>query len=70
MFQCTVSVLVHGGTFVLPAGAISIEAPQADGTLGVGPCVVLSISELQLHLRLHDFFFGKNVPISSEKCQG
>lgn len=55
---------------MLPAGAISIEAPQADGTLGIGPCVVLSISELQLHLRLHDFFFGKNVPISSEKCQG
>jgi len=55
---------------VLPAGAISMEAPQADGTLGIGPRVVLSISELQLHLRLHDFFFGENVPISSEKCQG
>jgi len=66
MFQCTMSVLVHGGTFVLPAVAISIGVPQADGALGTGPCVVLSISELQLHLRLHDFFFGKNVLVSSE----
>lgn len=51
---------------MLPAVAISIGVPQADGALGTGPCVVLSISELQLHLRLHDFFFGKNVLVSSE----
>lgn len=49
MFQCTMSMLVNGGALVLPAGAV--------GTLGTGPCTILSISELQLHLRLHDFFF-------------
>jgi len=59
MFQCTTSVLINGGTLVLPAGAVSIEATQAGGAPGIGPCVVLSMSELQLHLRLHDFFFGK-----------
>jgi hypothetical protein len=59
MFQCTLSVLVNGCALVLPAGILSIEAPQATGTPETGPCVVLSIPEVQLQLRLHDFFFGE-----------
>jgi hypothetical protein len=59
MFHCTLSFLINGAAFVLPAGLLSVEAPQANGISGTGPCVVLSIPEQQLHLRLHDFFLGE-----------
>ncbi|KAJ3575090.1 hypothetical protein NP233_g1335 [Leucocoprinus birnbaumii] len=64
MFQCTMTVAVKGAALVLPAGVLGIEAPQAGGTPGTGPCLVLSVPEFQLHLRLHDFFLEMscNVP--------
>lgn len=64
MFQCTMSVFVNGGTFAFPAGVLGTEVsqpPTINGTSGDGPCVVLTSSELQLHLRLHDFFLGERM---------
>lgn len=64
MFQCTSSVSLRGGAFVMPASVLTIETsqtPVSDETFGTGPCVVLTVSELQLHLRLHDYFFGEHI---------
>lgn len=58
MFQCTLSVLVDGGVLVLPAGVLVTGNSTSSGTPGSGPCVVLNFSELQLQMRLHDYFFG------------
>ncbi|KAF9450414.1 hypothetical protein P691DRAFT_468038 [Macrolepiota fuliginosa MF-IS2] len=57
MFQCTLSVVVDGGVIALPASVFGIEARQPpDLSARFRPCIVLSFSELQLHLRLHDYF--------------
>lgn len=48
----------------MPASVLTIETsqtPVSDETFGTGPCVVLTVSELQLHLRLHDYFFGEHI---------
>lgn len=64
MFHITLSFLVNGGAVVLPASDLTMEAPNnclITESPGVGFCVVLTFSELQIYLRLHDFFFGKCV---------
>lgn len=49
---------------ILPAGIPGYECPSnveasvKSGENGIGRCLVLSISELQVFLRLHDFFMG------------
>ncbi|XP_006461147.1 hypothetical protein AGABI2DRAFT_185437 [Agaricus bisporus var. bisporus H97] len=67
MFHITLSFLVNGGAVVLPASDLTMEAPincLITESPGVGSCVVLTFSELQIYLRLHDFFFemSLNVP--------
>jgi hypothetical protein len=64
MFHITISFLLNGGTVVLPASDLTMETPQnfpTDESPGAGCCVVLTFSELQICLRLHDYFFGKRI---------
>jgi hypothetical protein len=47
---------------VLPASDLTMETPQnipPNENPRAGCCVVLTLTELQMCLRLHDYFFGK-----------
>lgn len=50
---------MQNGLAVLPAGLTGYEKECTDETgIDVGQCVLLDIPDLQLHLRLHDYFMG------------
>lgn len=61
MLQVELSVCVERGTVVLPAGLPGYEVSNdiKDMNIGVGACVILTVPELQLQLRLHDYYMGK-----------
>ena len=65
MLQVTLTVDVTAGTTILPAGLLGHE-PASEGSKsighGIGACLVLSVPELQMHLRLHDHFMGSLHP--------
>ena len=54
-------VCVERGTLILPAGLPGYEASSdnKDKNVGIGACVVAILPDLQLQLRLHDYFMGK-----------
>ncbi|EJD02702.1 uncharacterized protein FOMMEDRAFT_146573 [Fomitiporia mediterranea MF3/22] len=58
VFHLDLSVTARDGTIVLPAGVIGFERAQQDCSddVDLGSCAVIAIRELQVQLRLHDFF--------------
>jgi len=61
MLQVTLAVEVSGGIIVVPAGLPGYESVSdwdTPGEHGIGPCLLLHVPEVQMHLRLHDYFMG------------
>lgn len=61
MLQVALTVDASTGTVVVPAGLPGYESVSdwdTPGEHGIGPCLLLHVPELQLHLRLHDYFMG------------
>ena len=59
MLQVTLMVDVSTGTVVVPAGLPGYESVSdwdTPGKHGIGPCLLLHVPELQLHVGLHDYF--------------
>lgn len=63
MLQVEIGVSITNGQMILPAGLPGYETSDParepiPGDSGVGTCLILSIPELQLHFRLHDYYMG------------
>lgn len=62
MMQVELSVLLEDGLLVMPAGIVGYErsctGAKDDDDAGIGAALVLTIPEIQVHLRLHDYFMG------------
>ena len=60
--QVEMDVRINDGTIIVPAGLPGYDktctATVGEDPTGIGPCVILSIPELQLQLRLHDYYMG------------
>ncbi|KAL0573201.1 Macrophage colony-stimulating factor 1 receptor [Marasmius crinis-equi] len=56
MLHVDLGVMVQNGMLLLPAGLPGHEISYSDGSasFGLGPCVVMTLPELQVHLRVHD----------------
>ncbi|THH07232.1 hypothetical protein EW145_g3529 [Phellinidium pouzarii] len=68
VFHLDWSLLVQNGIIALPAGLLGFERRQAVATVeghgvDMGRCAVITIPELQLQLRLHDFFMEMSLNI-------
>ncbi|KAF5370617.1 hypothetical protein D9758_002040 [Tetrapyrgos nigripes] len=64
MMQVEMSVLIKGGLLILPAGLSGYEfGPGSRQAVGIGHCVLLSVPELQLHFRMHDYFMEMSLNI-------
>jgi hypothetical protein len=61
MLQVELMVCMERGTLILPAGLPGYEASSDanDRNIGIGACVIVAVPELQLQLRLHDYYMGK-----------
>lgn len=61
MLQVELMLCVTRGTLILPAGLPGYEASSdlKDMNVGIGACVVATVPEIQLQLRLHDYYMGK-----------
>ena len=63
--QVTLSLEVDNGVMILPAGfpgyeQFSMEHAQ-NSPEDLGPCLVLSLPNLQLHLRTNDYYMGMHI---------
>lgn len=62
MLEVDLDVDLQNGLMVIPAGLPGYERSNPLGSdshsTGIGACLLLDIPELQVHLRLHDFFMG------------
>jgi hypothetical protein len=63
MLHVEIGVSIKNGQIVLPAGLPGYETfdPAQDpipADVGVGACTIMTIPELQLHFRLHDYYMG------------
>ena len=60
--QVEISLCVERATVILPAGLPGYESSGdiKDSESGIGGCVVVTIPEIQLQLRLHDYYMGKS----------
>ncbi|THU95661.1 hypothetical protein K435DRAFT_829044 [Dendrothele bispora CBS 962.96] len=58
MMQVEMSVVVKNGLVVLPIGLPGYETSVRSDSHdpGIGRCILLSLPELQLHFRMHDFY--------------
>lgn len=67
VFQTTLSVLAIGGAIALPTSLLGIEPskelPSSDKKPGTAAAVVLNFSELQILLRIHDYYLGRTLPV-------
>jgi hypothetical protein len=61
MLQVELMLCVERGTLILPAGLPGHEASgdNEDRKVGIGACVIVTVPEIQLQLRLHDYYMGK-----------
>ncbi|KAK0212569.1 hypothetical protein DFS33DRAFT_1370154 [Desarmillaria ectypa] len=63
MLHVDIVVRMDHGCVILPAGLPGYDrsCTTQDGSdeVRIGPCLVLNISELQLQLRMHDYFMGQ-----------
>jgi hypothetical protein len=59
--------MTTGGAIALPAALLGVEPAKellpADKKFGTAAAVVLNFSELQIHLRIHDYYLGRT-PLS------
>lgn len=66
MLEVELAVLVQHGTIMMPAGLPGYERTctspddEALNDVGIGPGLLLSLPELQLYLRLHDYYMGNS----------
>ncbi|KAJ7901907.1 hypothetical protein B0H14DRAFT_3080144 [Mycena olivaceomarginata] len=66
--QVELDVDLQNGLMVIPAGLPGYESSVRAESLhnaGIGSCVLLDIPELQVHLRLHDFFMELSLNIGT-----
>lgn len=59
--QVEITVAVENELVLLPAGLAGYETSNFDrgsDDLGVGTCVLFSMSAIQLHFRMNDYFMG------------
>lgn len=64
ILQVEMGVILDKGVMILPAGLPGYETSslgqhEAHGNTGIGACLWLSIPELQLQFRMHDYYMGK-----------
>ncbi|TFK44762.1 hypothetical protein BDQ12DRAFT_730786 [Crucibulum laeve] len=71
MMQTEMSVNVEQGTIIMPASLVGYEAPNADqrkqSSLRTGACVIFSVPELQLQLRMHDYYMEMSLNIDTAR---
>jgi len=67
MMDVDLSLLITHGSVILPAGIPGYSfSPQSESAsessvAGVGPCLLLTLNELQVAFRMHDFFMGQSL---------
>jgi hypothetical protein len=63
IMQCDVGLMAESVQLVLPAGLSGLEKTGGDNAnkSDIGSCALLAIPELQLQLRLHDYFMEMSV---------
>ena len=60
MLQVELTLMVQHGSLLLPAGLPGFEKHASMATAkDIGTSLYLAFPELQLDLRLHDYFMGK-----------
>jgi len=61
MLQVELMLCIQHSTLILPAGLPGYEVSSniKGMNVGIGACVVATIPEIQLQLRLHDYYMGK-----------
>ncbi|KAK0486085.1 hypothetical protein IW261DRAFT_776549 [Armillaria novae-zelandiae] len=69
MLQVDITVRLDHGCAILPAGLPGYDkscTPKDDSEVArIGPCLVLNIPELQLHMRMHDYFMDLSLNIGT-----
>ncbi|KAJ7287460.1 hypothetical protein C8J57DRAFT_1431026 [Mycena rebaudengoi] len=69
MLEVDLDVDLQNGLMVIPAGLPGYERSNPLGSdshsTGIGACLLLDIPELQVHLRLHDFFMELSLNIGT-----
>ena len=63
MLQVEIAMNLTNGRILLPAGLPGYERVnpaqyETPSNVGVGACVILTLPELQLQFRLHDYYMG------------
>lgn len=56
--QVELEVDLSHGAVIAPAGLLGYENRTEDGVNDLGTSLFLDLPELQVHLRLHDYFMG------------
>lgn len=68
--QVEILLSLSNGHILLPAGLPGFESSdptqyQIPGDTGVGACIIITLPDLQMHFRLHDYYMGASFPV---KC--
>ena len=65
-------LLFQDCTLVMPAGLPGFEFALSDGAdpseHGIGSSLVLDVPEVQVQIRLHDYFMGASLPLKVPSC--
>lgn len=65
MMQVVLVVSLENGCMILPAGIPGYEGTVNDKADSIGQCLALDFPQLQVYLRLHDYYMGKHTSLAS-----